>query len=451
MACRVAALRAYLMILQADVRRAVELSHQALKHLPESDRFLRSVVAWILSLARLDEGDFQDGNQALEEVARMGREVGNPLIAVIALCQQAKLQWRQGRLQRARETLEQALQLATGPQGQRLPIASEALIGLGDLEREWNHLEAAADDLTESIELARQWSELAALDAYFPLMRVRLAQGDEAGAREAIETAQQIARRSEFTVLDDILTDLQRAYYYLMLDDTTMVTRWAEKRGLLPGIGPEARPDLGEAQDYINAHLRKYEHILLARLFIRQGRAAEALDLVEGLLVQTQQLGRTDLTIEIHILRALAHHLEGRSAQAIGALAEALSLAEPGGYIRIFLDEGKPMAGLLRQAASRGIAPVYVSKLLAVLGGQESTEADGHPGPSWVQPFIEPLSERELEVLRLLATGRSNPEIADDLYIAVSTVRSHCKSIYSKLNVHRRWEAVQRAQELSLI
>ena len=109
------------------------------------------------------------------------------------------------------------------------------------------------------------------------------------------------------------------------------------------------------------------------------------------------------------------------------------------------------MAGLLRQAASRGIAPAYVAKLLAAFGRPESAEMEAEPLYPHVQPLIEPLSERELEVLRLLATGLSNPEIADELVVAVSTIRSHCKSIYGKLNVHKRWDAVQRGQELGLI
>jgi LuxR family maltose regulon positive regulatory protein len=128
------------------------------------------------------------------------------------------------------------------------------------------------------------------------------------------------------------------------------------------------------------------------------------------------------------------------------ALGEALSLAEPGGYLRIFLDEGEPIARLLRQAASRGMAPAYITKLLAAFGPESAEVASPQ-----VQSLAEPLSKREMEVLRLLAAGLSNPEIAEELVVAVSTVRSHCKSIYGKLEVHKRWDAVQRGQELGLI
>ncbi|MBN1485295.1 MAG: tetratricopeptide repeat protein [Chloroflexia bacterium] len=447
---RIAALRAYIMLFYGDVESAAKLGRQALEQLPESDHFLRSVLSWIQSLARLAEGNYQNGKRALHEIATTSQEMGNPLIAVVALCQYAKLQMRQGRLQQARKTLEQALQWATDPQKERLPIASEALIGLGELEREWNNLERAAEYLVESAELARQWSELAAFDAYFPLMRVRLAQEDVEAAREALETAQQIALASQITQVDDLLAELQQAHFFLAQGDIAGATRWAERRGLLPEPAPTTRPDLQEDHEtFINEHLRKYEHLALARLFLLRGQTTQALDLLERLLDQVRQLGRIDLTIEIQILKALACQALGFETQALEAMAEALSLAEPGGYIRVFLDAGEGMIGLLRQAAARGLASAYVAKLLAAFGQKESAKAEQAP-PSR-QPLIEALSEREMDVLRLLAVGMSNPEIAERLVIAVSTVRSHCKSIYGKLDVHSRWDAVQRAQELTLL
>ncbi len=444
---RLAALRAYLMLFQADMPHAAELCQQAFDLLPESEVFLRNVVAWILSLARLADGDPRDGRQALAEVARMGQESGNRLIAVAALCYQAKLQARQGLLHRAREILERALRLATDFQGRRLPIASEPLIGLGELQREWNHLDAAAGYLTEGLELAGQWSELAAFDAYFPLARVRLAQGDRDGAHQALETAQQIARRSQATEIDDLVAALQLAYLSAMEGDIAAALRWAERRGLF-SVGVPERDD---THHLIDARLRKYEQIVLARVLILQGQASEGLALLEVLLAEARHLDRVDLIIEIQILRALAFQAVGRADQAIAALAQALSLAEPGGHLRTFLDEGEPMATLLRQASAQGVAPAYVTQLLAAFGEPAPSGREAGPASSTAQPLVESLSQRELEVLRLLAAGMSNPEIASELVVAVSTVRSHCKSIYGKLNVHSRWGAVARARDLGLI
>jgi LuxR family transcriptional regulator, maltose regulon positive regulatory protein len=446
---RISVLQAYLMTFKADIQHAAALCRQALEQLPKNDLFLRSIAAWILSLERLQNGDLQDGILALNEVARLSQDVGNTLVTVGVLCDQAKLYKRQGRLQQAKVVLERALQLATGPQGQRLPVASKALIEMGDIKREWNYLEEAEADLAESIELSRQWSEIAAFSAYLPLARIRMAQGDMVAARQVIETACQIAQKSEATQLDDLVADLLQAIFFIRQGDIAAAMHWAQKRGVVLGVSPEPCPGLDESQDYISSHLRKYQQIVLARLFILQVQAAEALDLLEALLAQSQELGRIDLTIEIQILRALAFQIQGDTTQAMDALAQALSLAEPGGYIRIFLDEGEAMIHLLRQAASQGLAPSYVAKLLATSGEPDTTERDIKPSHSYL--LIEPLSERELQVLCLLAAGMSNREIADELVVAVSTIHSHCKSIYGKLDVHARSDAVQRAWELELI
>ncbi len=448
---RMTALRAYTALFQADTARTVELCRVALETLPESDLFLRGIVGWLLSLASLYDGELEDAEQALEDLARKGQDVGNPLTAVTALCYQARLQVRAGHLHRAAEILERALRLGTDPEGRRLPIASEALIGLGSLWGEWNDLEAAEGYLLESIELALQWSELASFDAYIPLVRIRTARGDSEGAREAMATAQRLALRSELTEVDDLVVDLQQALFSVTEGDLEGATRWAEGRGLLPGAAGEREPIPAAVPDPLRERMLKYEQIVLARLLIALDRAAEALELLDSLLVQARELNRVDLIIEVQILRARAWQAAGDDDQAIEALAEALSLAEPGGWVLTFLEEGPVMAGLLRRAASLGISPAYVASLLAAFDAAGPGERPTEPQARPTQPLVEPLSERELEVLRLLAAGLSNPEIAEQLYIAVSTVRSHCKSIYGKLNVHKRWDAVHRAQELGLL
>jgi LuxR family maltose regulon positive regulatory protein len=319
---------------------------------------------------------------------------------------------------------------------------------LGELWREWNDLDVALDHLTEAIDLAAQWSEVAALDAFGPLARIRAAQGDWTAAQEALETARGLALKSESTEVDDRVVELQRAHLMLSQGDLRGARRWAEKRGLSPDLSETLPP--GPDQAFVEQHLRKYEQGVFARLLLVEDRIEAALGLLDALLVQARALDRTDLVIDLQILSALALQAQGDEAEAISALAEALSLAEPGGYVRVFVDEGPAMAALLRRAASRGISPAYVARLLKAFVGSGVESQEGQVLPR-LQPLIEPLSEREIEVLQLLARGMSNPEIAHALFIAVSTVRSHCKSIYAKLGVHKRWDAVQRAQELDLL
>jgi len=175
--------------------------------------------------------------------------------------------------------------------------------------------------------------------------------------------------------------------------------------------------------------------------------------LLERILKAAQEGGRTGSVIEILILQALTHHVQGDISSALIPLQQALILAEPEGYIRTFLDEGLPMAGLLREADAHGIMPGYTAKLLAAFEaqGKKSTSASPIPAPLASQSLIEPLSQREIEVLRLFKTELSGPEIANQLVIALSTVRTHTKSIFNKLNVNDRRAAVKRAIELGLI
>ena len=202
--------------------------------------------------------------------------------------------------------------------------------------------------------------------------------------------------------------------------------------------------------------MRQYEYLVLARLLIAEKRPTEALALLDGVLPMMERRGRIGRVIEIQVLRSLAFQALGDVAQAMDALERALSLAEPGGYVRMFVDAGEPVGELLRQAAARGIAVEYANRLLAALQGEtkdegRKTDADSSPVPRPSSSLVEPLSEREIEVLRLLTTSLSSTEIAEELVISVNTVRSHVKSIYAKLDVHSRYKALARAKELNLL
>jgi LuxR family maltose regulon positive regulatory protein len=208
------------------------------------------------------------------------------------------------------------------------------------------------------------------------------------------------------------------------------------------------------------SYLHEYEHVTLARVLIARYRSdgadrsiLEAVGLLERLLQAAEEGERTGSVLEILVLQALAHQAQGEVPAALVPLERALALAEPEGYVRIFVDEGRPMAQLLLEAAARGIMPDYTGKLLAAFEAGEQRSKGTSPLPTSLssEPLTEPLSQRELEVLRLFKTELSGPEIARELVIGLSTVRTHTKSIYGKLNVNNRRAAVKRAVELDLI
>jgi len=208
------------------------------------------------------------------------------------------------------------------------------------------------------------------------------------------------------------------------------------------------------------SYMREFEYITLARLLIAQYKSDreehfinEAARLIERLLKAADAGGRMGSVIEILVLQALAHHVQGDIPPALVSLERALTLAEPEGYVRIFVDEGSPMAQLLSAAAAHGIMPDYTRKLKAAFGAEEQKSGGQSylPPALSAQPLIEPLSQRELEVLQLVAQGLSNREISERLFLAVNTVKGHNRNIFDKLQVHRRTEAVARARELGLL
>jgi LuxR family maltose regulon positive regulatory protein len=219
---------------------------------------------------------------------------------------------------------------------------------------------------------------------------------------------------------------------------------WAHERGL------SADDDL--------SFLREFEHITLARVLIaeyKNDRADRsvigALGLLERLLKAAEEGRRIGSVIEILVLQALAHEAQGKIPPAIMSLERSLTLAEPEGYVRIFVDEGPPMAHLLYEAAARGIAPDYARRLLAAFPMAEPEQASPPGTHAPESDLVEPLSERELEVLQLIAEGLTNPEIATRLFLSVNTVKAHCRTIYGKLGVHNRTQAAARARALGIL
>jgi LuxR family maltose regulon positive regulatory protein len=261
------------------------------------------------------------------------------------------------------------------------------------------------------------------------MARLHEAHGDLDGALELLAEAQP-------AFMIDLSPNLRpiaavRARLLIRQGQAGEALRWAGERGL--------------SVDDELSYVHEYEHITLARAQVASGLVVEAAALLNRLLEPAEDAGRYGSVVEILALQALAYETRRETAAALASLERALTLAEPEGYMRVFLDEGPRMATLLEGGAKRGLRPDYVQRLLKNFGAPV-TEA--HPGH---QELIEPLSERELEVLRLLATDLDGPEIASELMVSLNTMRTHTKSIYTKLAVNSRRAAVRRAEELDLL
>ena len=462
---RVTALRGLMAAFRGQMLAAEELSRRALEQLPEEERFVRAFATFVLRSSQVARGEGGGETQDLDDVLQMSLRAGNVMVAVIVASNQAEMYMREGRLRKAAATYRKALNLGIDAQGRRLPVASGPLIGLGELSREWGDLETAARYLVEGIRLAEEWTEVGPFEAYIVLARVRWAQGETDSAWEAMRKAQDLAVKFDLTELDDLSVALLEAQMRVAAGDFAAARRWAEERDLYQYIDTPLEEEAGDSTD---VRLRKYELLVLARLLIATERPDAALRLLESLVPIAERRNRPGILIEIQVLQALAHRAQGDVDRALTALGRALALAEPEGYVRIFADEGEPALELLREAVARGIGADTASRVLAASvapsgaqsvapGGARVQEGRGvggqgvPAGQGASTALVEPLTGREMEVLRLLRTHLSSTEIAEELGISANTARFHIKNIYGKLGVHGRSDAVERARELGLL
>ena len=425
----IATIRAYALGIGGDVSAITESAQQALERLPEEDAVTRSFALTVLGSGYRLSGNLTAASQALSQAIAAGQKAGDRYLVALTSCNLAAQRMQQGQLRQAAATFQDVLAFAGKPGAHgssRPPIAGIASTGLATIHREWNDLEAAARLAEEGVELSQQWGQAEFLfHGYTELAQVLQLRGDGNRALEAAWEAQQIARGLSPWFAN--MAAALEAKLRLRQGDTTLALRWTRES------------ELGSDDEPSFQHEALYR--TLARLLIAQDRPSKALRLLIRLLSMTETAGALGSAIDVLVLSALALQAEGASDRALPPLERALTLAEPEGYVRTFVDEGEPMAMLLRQAAAQGTVPAYVGRLLAAFG----TEADDS------SPLLEPLSNRELTVLRLITAGLSNREIADELYLSLNTIKTHTKSIYSKLNAHSRTQAVNRARDLGLL
>ncbi len=449
---------AYIGLVKGQYGRSARLARQALATLPQEEGYLRGMATWLLAVAGTQQADLTGGAHLFEEMARKAKASGNVTLLVLALCNQGELRHVAGRLPEAKALYQQALNLSTLPDEQYLPIAGLALNGLGEIALAWNDLLAAERYLTLGHRLSRQWSFLAALDSYANLALLRQTLGDEVGARQILDEAMEIARRSDFTEVDDWLVKLVRARLAIAQGKTAQAWHWAQETGF-ERSGDSDDPAAEEGQS-LASRQRKYERVVFARLLLANNEPERALAQLALALPLLERRERIRAVIEVQALTALALQAMGEGRAALRALSQALRLAQPGGFQRLFLDEGRPMARLLSKLQSRlaeydnngQLEPAYIGRLLAGFGAPPATRiTPAVPDIVDEAPLIQPLTGRELEVLALIDAGLSNQEIANELIISLSTVKVHIRNIYGKLAVRNRAGAVSLAHELGLL
>jgi LuxR family maltose regulon positive regulatory protein len=441
----VAMYRAAIALAQGDVANSMEHARRLLELAREDDDFLRGAGSSLLGLASWTRGDLETGYQMFSKgMAHLQRTgfISDVIGGAVTL---ADIRITQGRLREAESIFESGLQLATKPGQPPLRGAADMHVGLSEVYRERNDLTPATGHLLKSKELGDlnnlpknpyRWR--------VTMARIQQSQGDLDGAIDLLDEAEPM-------YVGDFSPNVRpvpalRARVWTAQGHLERALGWARQQGL-------------SAAGELN-YLREFEHVTLARILLAQSKSShsnaplrEAIGLLERLLSAAEEGGRMGSAIEILVLQAIANQMRNDLPVALASLERALTLAEPEGYARIFLDEGADMAQLLREAAAHAVLPDYTGRLLAALEAEQQTNAGEALLPTRVvsQSLVDPLSQRELEVLRLFRTELSGPEIARELVIGLSTVRTHTKSIYSKLGVNSRRAAVSRAEELGLI
>jgi LuxR family maltose regulon positive regulatory protein len=431
----IAVYRAALALARAEPAGTVRHARRALDLSLEEDHLNRASAAGFLGLASWGSGDLEAGHRAYSACVDGLRRAG--FIADILGCSIALADIRitQGRLGEAMRTYEQALQLAGEQGGPVLRGTADMHAGISEIHCERGDLRAATQHLLTSQELG----EHTGLSQHryrwrVAMARVAQAEGNLAGALDLLNEAERCYVSDFFPNVRPV--PALRARVWIRQGRFGEALRWVREQ------------DLSVDDDL--SYLREFEHITLARVLLARYQCEreepslqEAARFLQRLLLAAEEGGRTGRVIEIVMLQALAHQAHGDNPAALASLGRAVTLAEPEGYVRIFADEAPPIVLLLRAVAKQGNRPNYARRLLAAVG---TTEAGSGP-----TTLIDPLSERELDVLRLLGTELDGPAIARELMVSLNTMRTHTKNIYAKLGVTSRRAAVRRAAELDLL
>ncbi len=437
----IAVYRASLAQARGDVPRTAEHARHALDLAGPNDHLARGAATGFLGLAAWARGDVSTALETFTQAVASLKAAGNLVDELSSTVVLADMWLAAGRPGRSGRLYERALQRAEA-HGVTLPRATADLhVGLGEIDRDVGDLHSARRHL----EIAEASAEGAPMTEsryrwFVAMARLVDAQGDPAGAVTFLDRAEELYRPGFFPDVRPIAA--MRARVWIAQGKLADAAEWARERNVA----------VTDEVDY----LREFDHLTLVRLLIAQYRAhpdTAALDraarLLDRLFGAAETSGRAGNLVEIRMLQALVHDAQGHRRQAVESLARALAQApEPSGYVRLFLDEGAPMMGLLRDATHHGVAGEHARRLL---GLSASPNADAPGARQRPVSSAESLSDRELQVLRLLDSALSGPQIARELFVSYNTLRTHTKHIFTKLDVTSRRAAVLRARERGLM
>ncbi len=435
---RIAAIRATVAANQNQVEAIIAQSRRALEYLHPDNLAFRTSTTWKLGYAYQLKGNRAAAIQAYTEVISTGEASRNIIFNIAATIGLGTLQEADNQLYLAAESYRRALHLFGD---QLLPVAGEAHLGLARIFYEWNDLDAAQQHGQQSLQLARQYDQISdrlILSELF-LVRLKLARNDAIGAACILSQTEQTTRQKNFT---QRLPDIAAAQVLVLL----------------------CQGDIGAAAQLA----QQYELPLIqARVLIAQDDPSAALAVLVPFRKQMEAKGWKDEQLRALVLQAVALHAHGEKDQAVQLLGDALALAEPGGFIRLFVDQGEAMRLLIldfrawmeKQAREVHKPIAYMDKLLAAFAQRVPVQQLKVSNPTRLRSgdyrqkstLQEPLSQRESEILKLIAQGLPNREIGERLFLALDTVKGHNRRIFDKLQVQRRTEAIARARELGLL
>ncbi|MFN2233542.1 MAG: LuxR C-terminal-related transcriptional regulator [Anaerolineales bacterium] len=442
--CQINTLRAILFGIQGRPMRSTEVAQQVLKLLPDDRLSERGILLLTLAVNFRDVGDIAQASQSYADAVTLLLAAGNIMAAIMAVEQLVRLLVMQGKLVKAVEVCQEMLDASAefSASEQLRDLSSDmARANMSYVLYERNELADAEVYVRQGIKQAKRGGFLQSLVVgYILLACILQARSDADGANKMLQAAINSAQMDIQQIYQVELTACQ-VQLWLAQEELDTASRWSHESNL-------------SAEIEFNLQ-NEYEHISLARVLVAQGRAepdgitlAKALELTKRLALSAESAGRMGHLIDLLILQALALDAQGNLDQALSCLERALVLAEPQGFVRIFLDNGNPIIHLLKEAARRNNAADYAIKLLNLIDTDNHPDVPNHSPSSLL---VDPLSDRELEVLHLMAQDLSYSEIANQIVVSLNTVRTHVKNIYSKLMVHKRSKAVAKARELNLL